>query len=666
MKVFYSMTSIAVLVLIGLSLGLLPGCGPELHSKKIRISVGSPSSTAVSGNSVDQLISASSSFSVSGCPLHFVFSVYGPEIEPMQLELPAVPVSITGISAGGSTSLPVATSASISIPADAGIDTIIEGSGSVTIDMTGYVYASSAGCNEKDVSGTPIEEVNFISNARVNFDLGNTEEVSLTPRFFTTGFGAITNQITFSDPLANDFDAGFGLGTFFLSTADMPCAADTIQAVGLEDVYVDRGLFRFYETAFNYSGSSNIYIGPILKEHLYEVFLYCVDPASGSGSFYTKQEILFAGVDTKNLGSNWTSSAPPFSPPDFNGNIDLFFAVANISAYDQICFNDGSGGFSSACTGMSGGAQDLSNNIISGDIDNNGSLEFIILNQSVAYSESNQVCYNHGSGNFSCSAYEGAVYRDSRDGVLADFVGNDGFADLIVVNDLAVNQLCTNNGAGAFSCADLASGTSSDGVAASDINDDGYPDFIVANSTTELDQVCMNDQDGTFTCNTIASSGVNSSAVEFGDLDGDGDDDAIIAVSNGSAPLFCENVSGVIASCTTLAVTVDDYRDVLAFDFDSDGDIDLVFGNYAGGMTSKLCVNTDGAGTLSCGALDTNTDNVMGLKAIDLDFDGDLDIAMARLGQYQRACINSGSSFTCSNIGTATINGVGVAAGNGI
>jgi hypothetical protein len=129
----------------------------------------------------------------------------------------------------------------------------------------------------------------------------------------------------------------------------------------------------------------------------------------------------------------------------------------------------------------------------------------------------------------------------------------------------------------------------------------------------------------------ITASALGAQAVTVADVDGDGDLDAIAASFDDDTVAWYENLDGAGGSWTEhlVSTTVDGASAVIAVDLDADGDVDLASAAGTSGVISWH-ENLDGAG--GSWAAHLVSDSVAGARSVaagDIDGDGDLDLASA-------------------------------------
>jgi hypothetical protein len=277
---------------------------------------------------------------------------------------------------------------------------------------------------------------------------------------------------------------------------------------------------------------------------------------------------------------------------------------------------------------------------------------------------------------------------------------NDGFLDLYLVQSGSLfeassggsNRLYRNRGDGTFEDVTEASGAGvrgyGMGVAAGDFDNDGFTDLYVTNFGANV--LLRNDGHGHFVDVTakagVASSGWSTSAAFF-DYDGDGLLDLFVAhylswkpaaevecFSLTGVPDYCSPASYDLPSASTLfhnngdgtftdvsamsgiTAAVGNGLGVVAGDFDGDGRIDIFVANDR--TPNHLWLNQGGGrfreAALSWGcALDQDgtAKSGMGVDAVDVDDDGNLDLLVVNLdGESDSFFRNRGTFFADDTI----------------
>ncbi len=328
--------------------------------------------------------------------------------------------------------------------------------------------------------------------------------------------------------------------------------------------------------------------------------------------------------------------------PAVRGKARLDAVVANTSAAEQRCLNDGAGGLTT-CVGLNAG--DYSTGIALGDVDSDGDLDAVVANRGVSGNE--QRCLNDGAGGFTVCASFNAT--DSSRAVVLGDVDGDGDLDAVVANSGEVEQRCLNDGAGSFTnCASFNTADQSFGIALGDVDGDGDLDAVVANQGNE--QRCLNDGSGGFTNCASFNTTDYSYSIALGDVDGDGDLDAVVA-NTGNEQRCLNDGSGGFTTCASFNTT-DNSLGIALGDVDGDGDLDAVLANLG---NEQRCLNDGAGGFTTCASFNTN-DGSVGIALGDVDGDSDLDAVVANQNVVERRCLNDGAggftncaSFNASN-----------------
>jgi hypothetical protein len=309
-----------------------------------------------------------------------------------------------------------------------------------------------------------------------------------------------------------------------------------------------------------------------------------------------------------------------------------------------------------------------------GDFDNDGDLDVLVTHNG---NDVNSLFRNNGNGTFT-KLVLAPITTDFGSSLGATWVDydNDGWLDVLVINNNATNFLYHNNGDGTFSRVNAGVGNDSAGIvtaAWADYDRDGWVDLVTGpvggfgpggggrsglyhNANGVLNLV-TNGLPGGFLLLAARSA-------SWADYDQDGDPDLFFATLvlfagflNGDELLFRNDSDGLTPITTGALVTSGKNSTTASWaDYDGDGDLDVFVGNIDGEL--KFLFRNDGGGqfTQVFGEIAEEEGAVQSAAWGDYDNDGwiDLFLATSAGGGNILARNNGDGTFTHQNLGSVT------------
>lgn len=387
----------------------------------------------------------------------------------------------------------------------------------------------------------------------------------------------------------------------------------------------------------------------------YDANLYLND---GTGIFSLSIGHPFSGVK---------GSRTDVADVNGDGKIDVIMRIEGFVIYTRLYLNTGTQYIENPLVAFN------SNSGIFkfADADNDGDEDVLFFNSTFSQPNTSQLYLNNGSGNFTVSSLGLTGTVIIPEGIKFFDYDNDNDLDLIISGNISSSQDTTilyQNNSGVFTPIGnrgVKINGHTDLFLVLDYNNDNLKDLLVFGEpsyTARKSVLFKNMGAGQFkevTGNSIL--GVSLGGVKFGDIDNDGDEDMIAYGYrdhyNSSTKIYLNNGSGgFVESTFTLPNMILGSLEMV--DIDSDGDLDLAMVGQLGTYhtstfyaTSGVYLN-NGLGQFSLLTSFTlpKLKNAK-LKTGDFDNDGDIDIfhfgVDASYTRYANLYLNNGSaSFT--------------------
>lgn len=220
-------------------------------------------------------------------------------------------------------------------------------------------------------------------------------------------------------------------------------------------------------------------------------------------------------------------------------------------------------------------------------------------------------------------------------GAYAGDIDNDGFSDLIVVNEFSEDiRIMINDGTGhygSFSVHGLPDSTKPSTNEGADFNHDGEIDLVLGSTQGSEVSVLIGVGDGTFEPEVtyLADHGVRGLTVI--DMDCDGYSDVVTAnrVGNNMA-FFTNDGTGSFGSPEFMETGMNQETSTMAADFNNDGIMDLGVASYTGSQVMILL--NDGLGNFTVAGTQSVSSNPWMITCGDVNGDGNCDLLSANAG----------------------------------
>ena len=372
-------------------------------------------------------------------------------------------------------------------------------------------------------------------------------------------------------------------------------------------------------------------------------------------------ELSYEGLSASD-GDQFHESTYPASlllPFDADGDGDPDLATANQfgNRSSQVYLNDGAGAFERIDAGMFSSELWSVRDLVALDVENDGDMDLLagLYQQGTA----NVLFLNDGAGRFSrgnagaLTAVQGDTFAVAT--LDADRDGDEDIVTSSLVNRNVVQRLYLNDGHGMFTVGDGgalgAVELSAWDILAVDIDGDGDSDLVIATSGTGV--ILLNDGHGRFNeIDAGAFASLRSGRVAALDADRDGDLDLLASTIVGQFKLLLNDGAAHFSlSQTSNLQGVMGVEGWTLLDVNRDGAVDIVAGRQ--NQTGALYLN-NGNGVFSSAPSALFTDfatSIVALAALDIDRDGDEDLAAASSGAKAMFRNNGPGAFALFDAG---------------
>lgn len=270
--------------------------------------------------------------------------------------------------------------------------------------------------------------------------------------------------------------------------------------------------------------------------------------------------------------------------------------------------------------------------VVAGDFDKDGNVDLAVTGFDTGNGKVVSILPGTGQGAFGGNKDFGVGRGPIA--IAAGDVDKDGDVDLATSNmsDNAATVIL-NDGQGAFGGgADYAApaGAHPYNVVLADVDSDGNLDLLIGNNQATVVTIYRNrgDGTGTFEAAEDAKVGFKSSAFTVADVTGDQKPDILVAYDQpitGRVRVLVNNGDATFTARPGMEIGVDP-RWVTAIDLDADGDLDVAVANGKSNSVSVLVNN--GLGEFAPAVNYDTLDYPASIAAADLDGDGTQDLAV--------------------------------------
>ena len=337
--------------------------------------------------------------------------------------------------------------------------------------------------------------------------------------------------------------------------------------------------------------------------------------------------ISFAAEPTfrEAISSPMNNDAVSMAGGDFNGDGEPDIAVAQQTQGLEIILNRGNGTFGPGVIAVVLGVANVQN-VTVGDVDGDGDLD-ILTNHSPGV----DLHRNRGDATFATSIVSSTDFF--LDMTLADFDG-DGDLDLAKASDVPAGIVIQKNaGNGTFGAGSVfAAGRDLVAIAAADFDGDGDTDVAISEPFDARVTLFLNNGSGGLVEGPRLAVAESPDQVVAADLDADGDADLAVGFASGVNLLQILKNGGRADFAPPLTVGLDDnpfMGSLASGDLNEDGLIDLATALQGSDAVSIIVAQRDGSYVRAPDIrVPGNTDPIEDVGVLDLDRDGDLDLAL--------------------------------------
>ena len=230
------------------------------------------------------------------------------------------------------------------------------------------------------------------------------------------------------------------------------------------------------------------------------------------------------------IGVSYGSSA--WGDYDNDGDLDIIItgAISNGSGSSKLYSNNGDGTFTTMNTYLVGV---YNSSVAWGDYDNDGYLDLLITGDRYIDNRYSAIYRNNRNNTFTESVILPIGVEDGS--VAWGDYDNDGDLDILLTGYSSagpISIIYCNNGNNTFTeqTSINITGVYLSSVAWGDYNSDSYLDILLTgySDSGQVSKIYLNNQDGTFTEQSISITGVGYSSAAWGDYDNDGDLDILL------------------------------------------------------------------------------------------------------------------------------------------